>query len=102
MRYAPFALPPRALDARLARLRWDYRKWDTHVRGKPTVQPGALVLTRDEHAEASRLAEELFALADDAMARWVRDADITREMGVPADVVPLARGTAGRVTRVDL
>src|SRR5438094_979212 len=50
MRFAPFALPGPALDARLDKLRWTFRKWDTHVRGRSTVARGALVLGAEEHA----------------------------------------------------
>src|SRR5581483_11690855 len=54
MRYVPFALPQAAMDARLQTLRWTFRKWDTHVRGRATVARGALALTAEEHAGLAR------------------------------------------------
>ena len=103
MRYAPFALPPDALAARLQRLTWDFHKWDTHVRGRETTLRGALVLTRREHEEAVRAAEALFALSQQALERWPRDADATRALGVDAKLAPLAgAATTARVTRIDL
>jgi glutathionylspermidine synthase len=102
MRFAPFALPAPALEARLARLRWDFRKWDTHVRGRETVARGALVLSRREHEDAVRVAEDLFALTGTALASWPDDPETTRLLGVDPALVPLARGGGPRVTRVDL
>lgn len=103
MRYAPLALPPQALDARLQRLTWGFHKWDTHVRGRETTTRGALVLTRDEHAELVRAAETLFAVSQSAMTRWPSDPDATRALGVDPRLVPLAgEPTRQRVTRIDL
>lgn len=103
MRFAPYALPEAALASRLRDLTWRFRKWDTHVRGKETTARGALILTRAEHEAAVRAAETLFQASQDAMARWVADADATRALGVPPALVPLAGApTAARVTRVDL
>src|SRR5581483_2229088 len=102
MRYVPFALPQAAMDARLQTLRWTFRKWDTHVRGRATVARGALALTAEEHAGLARAAEEIDALTTKALESWPRDPERTRALGVPPEVVPLARGGGPRVTRVDL
>lgn len=102
MRFVPFALPEPALRQRLDALRWRFRKWDTHVRGRSTLAPGALVLTREDAREVARVAEEVAARCDAAMARWPRDAGMTHALGVPEELVPLARGTRPRITRVDL
>lgn len=99
MRFVPFALPPNAMKARLARLTWEYRKWDTHVRGRDTTTRGALVLTRREHDEVVRSSEELYALADDAMRRWPHEDH--PELGVDPALKALARGPGPRVTRID-
>lgn len=102
MRFAPFALPDAAVTQRLDALRWRFRKWDMHVRGRSTVARGALVLTQDELASLARTAEEIAARCDEAMARWPRDPERTRALGVPDALVPLAAGARPRVTRVDL
>lgn len=102
MRYAPLALNDAAWSRALDALRFDYCKWDLHVRGRGTVARGALVLARDEHATLVAASEALHALADRAMARLPADADATRALGVPEALAPLARpGAASRVTRFD-
>lgn len=101
MRFVPFALPSSAFEARVERLRWDFRKWDTHVAGRPTTARGAIVLSRREHEELVRASETLFALAQDALARWPHD-DATRSLGVPSALRPLAGApSTARVTRID-
>lgn len=102
MRFVPFALPPAAFQRRVEDLRWRFRKWDTHVRGKSTVARGALVLSRHEHDALVRTAEEIYALCEAAIPRWSVDPAATRELGVPPEVARLARGGGPRVTRIDL
>jgi glutathionylspermidine synthase len=102
MRFEPFALPTAAFDRRVAELRFRFSKWDVHVAGRPTVAPGALVLTAAEHRALVDAAEALYDLSTRAACATVGDMDATRLLGVPADLAPLARAQAApRVTRID-
>lgn len=93
MRSVPFALPENALAKRLDALRFTFRKWDLHVRGRGTVASGAIVLSREEH-------ETLVAASE---ALWARAAALGQPegLGVPDGLRRLLGGRGARVTRLD-
>lgn len=103
MRFVPFALPPDAFERRLRDLRFRFRKWDVHVRGRGTVAPGALVLSRREHEEVVRIAEGLDAVAQETRVSLPEDEAAGERLGVPPALRRLVgdRTCAGRVSRLD-
>lgn len=102
MRFAPFALQPAAFEDRRKRLTWGFHKWDSHVSGRETVARGAIVLSAREHAELAAASEALFALTEDALARFMADPNIDRTLGVPDGLRALATTRSrSRITRID-
>lgn len=104
MRFEPFTLPPDVFRERLERLRFEFNKWDLFVHGRPTVEPGAIVLSPDEHAQLAKASEALAGVAERARHRIASEPESAKALGLPTDVARLAAvGSAGPViTRIDL
>ncbi len=105
MRLVPFAADNSRFAAVIEDLRFRYHKWDAYLSGSLRVLPAALVLTREEHADAVDCCIAISRALEQAEALLRSDPQRMDRLGIPRAVQSIIRAEAAhgrQIARYDL